>query len=130
MTLKALVAEDDPNIRSMLAMSLELEGYDVISVADGGSAIQILDEESVDVVLLDVMMPVKSGYDVVRHLRSSAAAETPVIMVSAKTSDDDVWEGWRVGVDSYVTKPYDVDLLVAEMERVTKNSFSAGKSAA
>lgn len=119
MTLKALVAEDDPGIRAMLAMSLELEGYDVISVADGGAAIQILEEEPVDVVLLDVMMPVKSGYEVVRHLRESAAACTPVIMVSAKASDDDVWEGWRIGVDSYVTKPYDVDLLVAEMERVT-----------
>lgn len=130
MTLKALVAEDDPNIRSMLAMSLELEGYDVISVADGGSAIEILDEESVDVVLLDVMMPVKSGYEVVQHLRSSAAAETPVIMVSAKTSDDDVWEGWRVGVDSYITKPYDVDLLVAEMDRVTRTAFSSEKGAA
>ena len=130
MTLKALVAEDDPNIRSMLAMSLELEGYDVISVADGGSAIEILDGECVDVVLLDVMMPVKSGYEVVQHLRSSAAAETPVIMVSAKTSDDDVWEGWRVGVDSYITKPYDVDLLVAEMERVTSTSFPSEKGAA
>ena len=119
MTLKALVAEDDPNIRSMLALSLELEGYDVISVADGGSAIQVLDEKPVDVVLLDVMMPVKSGYEVVQHLRASAAADTPVIMVTAKSSDDDVWEGWRVGIDSYVTKPYDVELLVAEMERVT-----------
>ena len=127
MTLKALVAEDDPSIRSMLTTSLTLEGYDVIPVADGGSAIEVLENGAVDVVLLDVMMPVKSGYEVVRHLRSSDAATTPVIMVTAKSSDDDVWEGWRVGVDSYITKPYDVDVLVSEMERVTAAPSSDGE---
>ena len=130
MTLKALIAEDDESIRLMLAMSLELEGYDVISVADGGAAIDVLRESPVDVILLDVMMPVKSGYEVVQHLRASATPSTPVIMVTAKTSDDDVWEGWRVGVDSYITKPYDVELLVSEMERVTAIALSDEESAA
>ena len=122
MGLKALIAEDDPNIRSMLAMSLGFEGYEVISVGDGASAIEAIDREPIDLVLLDVMMPVKNGYEVVEHLRRESNLSTPVIMVTAKAGDEDMWEGWRAGVDSYITKPYDVDLLISEMERVTTSA--------
>lgn len=126
MGLKALIAEDDPNIRTMLAMSLGFEGYDVISVGDGTSAIEAIDREPVDLVLLDVMMPGKSGYEVVEHIRRDSSQHTPVILVTAKTGDEDLWEGWRAGIDSYITKPYDVELLLSEMERLTSIDVTAG----
>lgn len=126
MGLKALIAEDDPNIRTMLALSLGFEGYEVISVGDGTSAIEAIDREPVDLVVLDVMMPGKNGYEVVEHIRRESNLDTPVIMVTAKTGDEDLWEGWRAGVDSYITKPYDVELLLSEMERVTSTNVTVG----
>lgn len=126
MGLKALIAEDDAGIRSMLEFSLQLEGYEVLTAADGREALDVLALQEVDVMLLDVMMPEMNGYEVVEKLRGDIVSpRVPVIMVTAKAGDQDVWEGWRLGVDSYVTKPLDFDVLLAEMSRVTESAEDA-----
>jgi DNA-binding response OmpR family regulator len=121
MGLKALVVEDDADIRSMLEFSLQLEGYEVFTAVDGLAALDVLALEEIDVLLLDVMMPGMNGYEVVEKIRGEITHRTvPVIMITAKVGDEDVWEGWRLGVDSYITKPLDFDLLLTEMTRVTE----------
>lgn len=116
----ALVVDDDHEICEMLLISLSLEGFRVRTTGDGASALGILDREKPDVILLDVMMPELDGYEVIRRLRQGETHRaTPVIMLSAKVTDEDVWEGWKVGADSYITKPLDLDVLLSEIERVT-----------
>lgn len=122
MGIRIMVVDDDPAIREMLEFSLALEGFEVSSAPDGVSALEALINENPDVIVLDVMMPVLSGYEVVRQLRKNPShASTPVILLTAKATDEDVWEGWSKGVDSYITKPVDINVLVDEIKRVAQH---------
>lgn len=127
MALRALIAEDDSDIRAMLKLSLGIEGIEVLTAGDGADAMAKLAVEKVDVLVLDVMMPVMNGYEVLERLRSADLdiSRTPVIMVTAKADDEDIWQGWTAGVDSYITKPVDVDLLLEEITRVTSAGVAA-----
>lgn len=121
-----LVVDDDPQIRSMLELALALEGIDVKSVPDGASALEAVERNQPDLILLDIMMPVMNGYAVMKHLRENAQGNRiPVIILSAKAGDEDLWEGWSCGADSYITKPLDLDVLFAEMSRVTSERCAA-----
>lgn len=121
-----LVVDDDPEIRNMLRISLALEGFRVECVADGASALEAVENKQPDVMLLDIMMPVLDGYSVMKHLHEAPdAAPMPVIILSAKAGDEDLWEGWRCGVDSYITKPLDLDVLLSEIDRVTSVGCAA-----
>lgn len=123
---KVLVVDDDRQIRKMLEMSLRLEGIEVEAVADGASALQALERDQPDLILLDIMMPVLNGYAVMKHLREAQEAHRiPVIMLSAKAADEDVWQGWSCGADSYITKPLDLDVLFSEMRRVSLGRCAA-----
>lgn len=114
-----LIVDDDPGIREMLDFALTLEGFEVHSVPDGVAALDYLGSHPADVVLLDVMMPKLDGYDVLKHLRADErSASIPVIFLTAKANDTDVWEGWQRGGDSYITKPLNMDVLLGEMGRV------------
>lgn len=125
-TLSALVVEDDPQIRNMLEITLALEGIEVESVGDGSSALELLQTKQPDVVLLDIMMPVLNGYAVLKHLRDATPVNpVPVIILTAKAGDEDVWEGWSCGADSYMTKPVDIELLFKEIARVTSGTCLA-----
>lgn len=120
MNLKAMVVEDDPSIRDMLELSLVLEGCSVTTAPSGSSALEILMFDRPDVILVDLMMPDMNGYEVIEQLRQDDLhASTPVIVLTAKASDEDVWEGWRRGADSYLTKPVDIGVLVDEITRLT-----------
>lgn len=120
MQLKVLVVEDDLGIRELLEFSLSLEGYEVTGAGNGAEALELIRSRRPDVVLLDVMMPVLDGYEVLEQVRADAMVRaTPVIILSAKAGDGDLWRGWNLGVDSYITKPLDVDVLLEEIERVT-----------
>ncbi len=121
-----LVVDDDPEIRNMLRMSLALEGFRVDCVADGASALEAVENNQPDVMLLDIMMPVLDGYSVMKHLHEAPDATLiPVIILSAKAGDEDVWEGWSCGADSYITKPLDLDVLLSEIDRVTSMRCAA-----
>ncbi|HJV04620.1 MAG TPA: response regulator [Actinomycetota bacterium] len=112
---RILVVEDDPAVRDMLVMILELEGFSVHGVGGGSEAVDALEEapEPFDLVVLDVMLGGTSGYDVLRHMDQRGQREhTKVLMLTSRASEPDILIGWRHQVDEYQTKPFDASDLV------------------
>ena len=120
MSKKALVVEDDPNIADLLRMYLERDGFDVMLAADGGRAEADFDLFAPDVVLLDIMLPVKDGWQVCRDIRKKSAV--PIIMLTAKGETSDKVNGLEMGADDYVTKPFEVKELLARIHAVMRRS--------
>lgn len=114
-----LIAEDDANIRVGLVDLFESEGFSVRAVGDGLAAMAAYNEATSDLVLLDVMMPEKSGYDVCREIRKSDS-DVPIIMLTAKGEEVDKVVGLQLGADDYVTKPFGVHELLARVEAVMR----------
>ena len=111
--IRVLVADDDADIRFILRANLEAEGMAVDEASDGAQALALAAGLRPDVLILDVMMPERDGLDVLAALRADPdTADMPVLVLSAKAGDGDIWEGWRAGADIYLTKPFDVDLVV------------------
>jgi len=105
---RILIAEDEPNLREVLHMQLELAGFEVVEADDGGMAIELAQQVRPDVILLDVMMPRVDGYEALRRLRASYATRfIPIIMLTAKDTKEDVLTGFQGGANDYLTKPYD-----------------------
>lgn len=118
-TATVLVVDDDLSIQKMLRLNLELEGYAVDSAFDGVQALERLTCARPDLVVLDVMMPLLDGLEVLRRIRENpATADLPVILLTARSSEDDMWQGWQEGVDYYMTKPFDIDELLRSMDRL------------
>jgi DNA-binding response OmpR family regulator len=114
-----LVVDDDPFIQKVLRLNLELEGYVVATVSDGEEALERLAGTRPDLIILDVMMPGLDGLEVLRRIRENAAtADLPVILLTARASEKDMWEGWQRGVDYYLTKPFDIEDLLRSMDRL------------
>lgn len=114
-----LIVEDDPAVRGMLELTFTVEGYETELVADGAAALDRLDGDAADLVVLDVMMPHVDGYEVLQQLRSRDAWErTPVIVCTALSDDEDVWRGWSSGADYLLTKPFDLDHLRDVVQRL------------
>lgn len=125
MARSVLVVDDDPAIRKVLTTTLELEGYEIDVAVDGEEALARVDEKVPDLMILDIMMPKLNGLDVLERLRGQEETSSlPVILLTAKSSQEDQWEGWRRGVDYYMTKPFDVEDLLRFIEFV----FSGGAS--
>lgn len=101
-----LVAEDDKNSRLLMKAILEGEHYQVFTAGDGEEAMQILDREHIDLIVLDIMMPKMDGYEFTQTLRDSGST-LPILMVSAKQLPADKHKGFLVGTDDYITKPID-----------------------
>jgi DNA-binding response OmpR family regulator len=116
-----LVAEDDDNIRTGLVDTLESEGYRATPATDGKEAIDLFASEEFDLLLLDIMMPEKSGYDVCRVVRSTNE-DIPVIMLTAKGEEIDKVIGLQLGADDYITKPFGVHELLARISAVLRRS--------
>lgn len=121
---RILVAEDDDNIRRGLQDTLESEGYEVTVAADGQAAIDAFREDHPDLVLLDIMMPRVSGFDVCREVRKDNAS-IPIIMLTAKGEEIDKVLGLGLGADDYVTKPFGVRELLARIDAVLRRSKPA-----
>lgn len=121
MKAKILIAEDDANIRLGLVATLESEGYAVTAAGDGAQALKLYPQNKYDLVILDVMMPKASGYDVCRELRAGGA-RTPVVFLTAKGEEIDKVVGLKLGADDYVTKPFGVQELLARVEAVLRRS--------
>jgi DNA-binding response OmpR family regulator len=116
----ALVVDDDHAIATMAATVLSLEGIDTTEAHDGPTALESMRDRKPDVVILDVMMPGMDGLAVLSEMRTDPELRRiPVVIMSARGSDRDQWEGWRHGADSYVVKPFETDVLVREVLRVT-----------
>jgi DNA-binding response OmpR family regulator len=121
MKAKILIAEDDANIRLGLVATLESEGYAVTSASDGAQALRLFPQEKFDLVVLDIMMPKASGYDVCRDLRARGA-RVPVLFLTAKGEEIDKVVGLKLGADDYVTKPFGVHELLARVEALLRRA--------
>jgi DNA-binding response OmpR family regulator len=119
MSIRVLIAEDDTNLRQGLIDLLEGEGYQVLPCADGRQALDCFRREAPDLVLLDVMMPELSGYDVCREIRKNDGC-TPIIMLTAKGEEIDKVVGLELGADDYVTKPFGLHELRARIAAVLR----------
>ena len=116
MTHKVLIADDEPNIVISLEYLLKRAGYQVLVARDGQQAIDAIRRERPALVLLDVMMPIKSGHEVCAELRADEALrDTRVLMLSAKGRGTDVEKGLGVGADAYMTKPFSTKELAAKV---------------
>ena len=120
MAISVLIVEDDKNIRELLQMYLEKEGYAVTTAGDGGQGLAKYRSIRPDLVLLDVMMPVMDGWAVCRAIRSED--QTPIIMLTAKGELDDKVAGLKSGADDYITKPFEMREVLARIEAVLRRS--------
>ena len=114
-----LVADDDNDIRELVAFKLAQAGYEVVTAADGVSALDVARTTALDLAVLDLMMPGLSGLDVCAELRRSPQTATlPVIMLTAKAQEHDVATGFATGADDYVVKPFSPRELVSRVQAV------------
>lgn len=116
--MKVLLADDDLDILDITAYVLRREGFGVSLAVDGKQALQKWAEDPPDVVLLDVGMPKLNGFDVLRTIREGV--DTPVIIVTAKSDEEDIIRGLQLGADDYITKPFSPRQLVARIRSVTR----------
>ena len=126
---EVIVVEDDPGIRSGIVASLESEGYAVRESSDGESALAMYSKKKPDIVLLDVMMPKKSGWDVCTEIRRTDQA-TPVIMLTAKGEEADKVIGLGLGADDYMTKPFGFRELLARVAAALRRANICGNAQA
>ena len=120
MAISVLIVEDDKNIQDLLQMYLEKEGYAVTLADDGGQGLTKFRAIKPDLVLLDVMMPVMNGWELCREIR--AESRTPVIMLTAKSELDDKITGLKAGADDYITKPFEMQEVLARIEAVLRRA--------
>jgi DNA-binding response OmpR family regulator len=114
-----LVADDDDDIRDLVAFRLDRAGYEVLRAGDGQQALDLAKEHIPDLAVLDVMMPKLTGYDVTRELRADAAtSRIPVILLTARVQEADVARGFEAGADDYVKKPFSPQELKARVQAV------------
>jgi DNA-binding response OmpR family regulator len=126
---RILVAEDDPKQANLVRLYLEREGHSVLVVGDGRSALEQCRARRPDLVVLDVMMPVVDGLDVCRILRTESAV--PILLLTARTTEEDVLLGLDIGADDYITKPYSPRELAARVRALLRRSgVVAGESRA
>ena len=118
-----LVVEDEAALATMLRYNLEKQGFRVDEAADGQEAMTRIAEAQPDLVLLDWMLPVMSGIEVCRQVRRrTTTRELPIIMITARTEDQDAVRGLNTGADDYVTKPFSMDSLLARMRALLRRS--------
>ena len=124
MATRATIVEADSNIAELLRLYLGQDGFEVMIAPDGGKAESMFDLFTPDVVLLDIMLPLKDGWQVCRDIRAKSAV--PIIMLTAKGETTDKITGLDMGADDYVTKPFDVKELIARVHAVMRRSDNDG----
>jgi DNA-binding response OmpR family regulator len=125
-----LVVDDDPVILKLLEVNFEMEGFTVVRAADGAEGLERAREVLPDIVILDVMMPRMTGYEVAKALREDErTAHIPIIFVTARAQSSDVERGMELGVDDYVTKPFDpLDLIARVNVLLARRADSEGST--
>ncbi len=127
MSKKILAVDDERHIVRLVQVNLQRAGYDVVTAFDGKEALEKIKTENPDLVVLDVMMPYMDGFEVLQTLRKDPATrELPVIMLTAKAQDADVFRGWQSGVDCYLTKPFNPMELISFVRRIFKSLEDGG----
>ena len=127
MSKKILIADDEPNIVTALEFLLQRSGYEVLLARDGEAALKQVEQHLPDLVLLDVMMSVKSGYEVCQRMRARPEWQhIKIVMLSAKGREAEVSKGMSLGADSYVTKPFSNKDLVAKIDELLGSPAKPG----
>lgn len=111
-----LIADDEERMRRVIADYLSIKGYKILEAADGAQTLAVFHEYNPDLVLLDVMMPKMDGFAVCRRIRETSAV--PIIMLTARGQEEDELQGFSLGVDEYVTKPFSLKVLLARIEAI------------
>lgn len=124
--LNILVVDDDSNIRMFLQAVLENAGYGVLTATNGRHALEVMDKEHVDLVVLDIMMPEMDGYEFTKTLRE-ADNNLPILMVSAKQLPQDKHKGFIVGTDDYITKPIDDEEMLYRIKALLRRAKIASE---
>lgn len=121
---RILIVDDESAIREMIAMALELAGYDTLEASDAKSAHAMIIDEQPDMMLLDWMMPGTSGIELARRLRADPATkDLPIIMLTAKADEDNKVQGLEAGIDDYITKPFSPKELIARLKAVLRRAL-------
>lgn len=120
---RVLVVDDESSIREMLRLALEIADFECVEAADIHEAYRLITDAAPDIVLLDWMLPGGSGIELLRRLKKEEATQAlPVIMLTAKTHEDNVIQGLEVGADDYITKPFAPKELIARMRAILRRS--------
>lgn len=119
--LKILVCDDERHIVRLIQVNLERQGWTVVTAYDGKEGLEKVKSEKPDLLVLDVMMPYMDGFEVLKSIRKDPEMEKlPVIMLTAKAQDKDVFEGYHYGADMYLTKPFNPRELVSFVKRIAQ----------
>lgn len=124
--LKILVVDDEPRMRKLVKDFLTRSSFDVLEAEDGGKALDIFyAEKDIALIILDIMMPVMDGWEVCREIRQYS--KVPIIMLTAKSDERDELQGFQLGVDEYISKPFSPKILVARVEAILRRTGSLGE---
>ncbi|MGN1066224.1 MAG: response regulator transcription factor [Candidatus Fimimonas sp.] len=121
-----LVVEDDPSTRKLLSAVLKSNGYNTLVSSNGLEALDVLENNHVDLMIIDVMMPKMDGYELTETLREGGS-QTPMLMLSAKQNAADIKQGFIVGIDDYMTKPFDIEELLLRIKALLRRSKIANE---
>ncbi|OMD79520.1 DNA-binding response regulator [Paenibacillus odorifer] len=119
--INILVVEDDKHVRRLLEAVLKREGYDVVTAEDGVKALEVLDSQHIDLIILDIMMPNMDGYEFAKEVRD-ADSLVPILMATAKQLPEDKKKGFRIGTDDYMTKPIDTEEMLLRIQALLRRS--------
>ena len=125
--IKILVVDDEARMRKLVKDFLSIKGYIVLEAQDGEEALKVFDaNKDVKLILLDVMMPKMDGFEVLEAIRQYS--KVPVMMLTARSEERDELEGYKLGVDEYITKPFSPKILVARVEAVLRRTVGEAES--
>ncbi len=125
---KILLCEDDPNLGMVLKEHLDLNDYDVILERDGRLGLAAFQRQKFDLCLLDVMMPHMDGFTLAEEIRD-VDPDVPLFFLSAKTMKEDLIQGYKLGADDYITKPFDIDVLLLKIKAILKRNEELNREA-
>lgn len=115
---KILLVEDEDNLRHIIAAYLHKENFDVVEAADGNQALERFAEHEYSLVILDVMLPYRNGFNVCKQIRSQS--KVPVLMLTARDTEQDELHGFHCGADEYISKPFSPEILIARIKSLLK----------
>lgn len=116
--VRILVVDDDKNIQELISVVLKTEKFNIKKASNGAEALEIIENEKIDLAIVDVMMPIKDGYSLTRDIR--VRYDIPILMVTAKGESCDKIKGFELGVDDYIVKPFDLLELVARVKAILR----------
>ena len=119
--MRILLVEDEEHLQKIIKMNLEIDGYEVISTGDGKKALQLIDSQHFDLLILDVMLPEVSGFSICEQVRLKNS-KVGIIIISAKDTSSDRITGLRLGADDYLTKPFNLEELLLRVQNLLKRS--------